>query len=65
MNPKETVLAIFAHPDDELTTVGTLANHSQRGDRAILAWLTYGESATTIEGTLKRKLRSGNNTQRK
>lgn len=55
MNSKETVLAIFAHPDDELTTVGTLANHAQRGDRAILAWLTYGESATTIEGTPDEK----------
>ncbi|MFQ5819816.1 MAG: PIG-L deacetylase family protein [Candidatus Heimdallarchaeota archaeon] len=57
MTDKETVLAIFAHPDDELTTVGTLANHSQRGDRTLLAWMTYGEEATTIKGSHKEKAR--------
>lgn len=55
MTNKETVLAVFAHPDDELTTVGTLANHSQRGDRTMLVWMTYGEEATTITGSHKEK----------
>lgn len=48
---KKIVLAIFAHPDDELGVAGTLANHSENGDDVYLAFLTYGENATTITGT--------------
>lgn len=57
MSDKETILAIFAHPDDELTVVGTLVNHAERGDRTMLAWLTFGEAATTIEGSPEEKAR--------
>lgn len=39
----KTILAVFTHPDDEIGCVGTLANHASRGDRVILAWMTYGE----------------------
>ncbi|MCY3410957.1 MAG: PIG-L family deacetylase [Candidatus Heimdallarchaeota archaeon] len=48
---KKTVLAIFAHPDDELGVAGTLANHSERGDDVYLVFLTKGENASTITGT--------------
>ncbi|MCG3219274.1 MAG: PIG-L family deacetylase, partial [Candidatus Heimdallarchaeota archaeon] len=36
-----TILAIFPHPDDELGCIGTLANHSQRGDKVHMIWTTY------------------------
>ncbi len=65
MASKETVLAIFAHPDDELTVVGTLANHSARGDRTMLVWLTYGESATTIKGSREEKAKIRENHTKK
>ena len=42
----KTIIAIFAHPDDELGAVGTLANHVERGDKVILAWTTKGELTT-------------------
>ena len=45
---RKTVLAIFSHPDDELSVVGTLANHSEKGDRTVLVWLTKGEAASTL-----------------
>ena len=47
---KKIVLAIFAHPDDELACAGTMANHVEAGDSVYLAFLTYGENATTIKG---------------
>src|SRR5262245_5152079 len=40
---RKTVFACFAHPDDEMGALGTLANHGDRGDRVVLAWMTYGE----------------------
>ena len=40
---KKTIISLFAHPDDELGAIGTLANHAERGDRVILAWTTTGE----------------------
>ncbi|WP_034337758.1 PIG-L deacetylase family protein [Deinococcus misasensis] len=40
------LLAVFAHPDDELWCVGTLKKHLQRGDRVMLVWTTYGEMAS-------------------
>ncbi len=40
------ILAVFAHPDDELGCVGTLAKHARRGDEVMLAWTTHGELAS-------------------
>ena len=40
------ILAVFAHPDDELGCVGTLAKHAKRGDEVMLAWTTHGELAS-------------------
>ena len=44
----ERLLAVFAHPDDEASCVGTLANHSDAGDAVRLLWLSRGENATTL-----------------
>jgi LmbE family N-acetylglucosaminyl deacetylase len=52
---KKTLLAIFAHPDDELGAIGTIANHCQRGDRVMLAWMTAGTRTSFLEGTDKEK----------
>lgn len=43
---RKTIISLFAHPDDELGAVGSLANHVERGDRVIVAWTTYGELTT-------------------
>ncbi len=40
------ILAIFAHPDDEIACLGTLAKHAARGDSVKLVWTTYGELAS-------------------
>lgn len=40
------LLAVFAHPDDELGCVGTLARHAARGDEVMLCWTTHGELAS-------------------
>lgn len=40
------ILAVFAHPDDELGCVGTLKKHAQRGDEVMLVWTTHGELAS-------------------
>ncbi|MEJ2290814.1 MAG: PIG-L family deacetylase [Deinococcales bacterium] len=45
------LLAVFAHPDDELGCVGTLARHAARGDQVMLAWTTHGELASQFRGT--------------
>lgn len=42
-------MAIFAHPDDELGCVGTLAKHTARGDAAMLVWTTHGELASQFK----------------
>ena len=44
------VLAVFAHPDDEIGCVGTLANHVRNGDEVLLVWTTYGENASHFNG---------------
>ena len=49
--PQNVILAIFAHPDDELACIGTLANHVDAGDDVHLLFLTKGENASTIPGT--------------
>jgi N-acetylglucosamine malate deacetylase 1 len=40
------IMAVFAHPDDELGCVGTLKKHIERGDEAMLVWTTHGELAS-------------------
>jgi LmbE family N-acetylglucosaminyl deacetylase len=61
---KKTIISLFAHPDDELGCIGTLANHAERGDRVILAWTTCGELTTHLkelspEETKKERVRHG------
>jgi N-acetylglucosamine malate deacetylase 1 len=46
VSSRKTVFACFAHPDDEVGAVGTLANHGDRGDRVVLAWMTCGENTS-------------------
>ena len=53
----ERILAIFAHPDDEVSCVGTLANHSDAGDAVRLLWLSRGENATTLAMDREEKIR--------
>ena len=43
---KKTIISLFAHPDDELGSIGTLVNHAERGDNVIMGWTTYGELTT-------------------
>ncbi len=45
------VVAVFAHPDDEAGAVGTLINHSDKGDNVYVILLTHGENASSIKGT--------------
>lgn len=40
------ILAVFAHPDDELGCTGTLKKHIERGDEVLLVWTTHGEMAS-------------------
>jgi len=40
------LLALFAHPDDELSCIGTLRKHAARGDEVLLVWTTHGELAS-------------------
>ena len=53
----ERILAVFAHPDDEASCVGTLANHSDAGDAVRLLWLSRGENATTLAMDREEKIR--------
>jgi N-acetylglucosamine malate deacetylase 1 len=46
VSSRKTVFACFAHPDDEVGALGTLANHVDRGDRVVLAWMTCGENTS-------------------
>ena len=41
-----TILAIFAHPDDEIGVGSTLAHYSEAGVRTVLVCATRGEVAT-------------------
>lgn len=50
MTPR-TLLAVFAHPDDEVLAAGTLAAQRARGDRVVVLFLTRGE-ATEAFGPL-------------
>ena len=40
------IMAVFAHPDDEIGCMGTLAKHAARGDEVMLVWTTLGELAS-------------------
>ncbi len=46
MDNSLTILAIFAHPDDEIGAGSTLACYSDRGVRTVLLCATRGEVAT-------------------
>jgi LmbE family N-acetylglucosaminyl deacetylase len=50
-NQKLNVVAVFAHPDDEAGAIGTLMNHSDRGDNVYVILLTHGENASSLKGT--------------
>ncbi len=45
-----TLLAVFAHPDDEMGALGTMLAQAERGDRIHLAWLTDGEKTEAMGG---------------
>ena len=51
------ILAIFAHPDDELGCVGSLCKHAQRGDEVMLAWTTHGALASQFAGVASDEVR--------
>ncbi|MBN1328967.1 MAG: PIG-L family deacetylase [Candidatus Heimdallarchaeota archaeon] len=42
------IVAIFAHPDDEAGVIGTIANHTERGDKVYVVFLTQGENASSL-----------------
>lgn len=42
------IVAVFAHPDDEAGVIGTMANHSERGDNVYAIFLTKGENASSL-----------------
>lgn len=42
---RKTVMAIWAHPDDEITSAGTLRAMAQEGAHVVLIYLTRGEAA--------------------
>jgi LmbE family N-acetylglucosaminyl deacetylase len=48
--PGMNIIAVFAHPDDEIGCCATLAKHRARGDEVMLVWTTYGENASHFEG---------------
>ncbi|NHJ86796.1 MAG: PIG-L family deacetylase [Asgard group archaeon] len=50
LNDKKSlkIVAVFAHPDDEASIIGTLANHSKRGDKVYGIFLTQGENASSL-----------------
>lgn len=41
----KTVMAIWAHPDDEITSAGTFASLAREGAQVVLIYLTRGEAA--------------------
>ncbi|MFX0196958.1 MAG: PIG-L deacetylase family protein [Candidatus Hodarchaeota archaeon] len=48
---KRSILAVVAHPDDEIYITGTLKNHRDHGDSVHLVWMTNGQMTSMIEGT--------------
>lgn len=43
-----TLLAVLAHPDDEVGVAGTLLAQRARGDRVVVLWLTRGEMTEAL-----------------
>lgn len=39
------VMAVWAHPDDEITSAGALARMARAGAKVTIVWLTHGEAA--------------------
>jgi N-acetylglucosamine malate deacetylase 1 len=50
------IMAIFAHPDDELGCVGTLSKHARAGGAVKLVWLTNGELASQFGNTSRHEV---------
>jgi LmbE family N-acetylglucosaminyl deacetylase len=50
------LLAVFAHPDDEIGVSGTLSKHVLRGDAARILWLTRGELASQFGDMLPEEI---------
>lgn len=48
--PKRRVLAVFPHPDDEITVAGTLLKLKESGHEVFLVMLTRGEAGGSPEG---------------
>mgnify|MGYP001588752883 CR=1 FL=1 len=47
MNVRHTILCVFAHPDDESYVCGgSIALHTNKGDRVVLVTFTRGEAFT-------------------
>lgn len=55
---RHRILAVFAHPDDELGCIGSLRKHAERGDEVMLVWTTHGELASQFEGAADAYVRS-------
>lgn len=56
-SPGRTLLAAFAHPDDEVFgTGGTIALESDRGTRVVLALATGGEAGEIVNAELRGKV---------
>ena len=47
-NEKKTIFACFPHADDEISCVGTMANHVAKGDRVVLCFATHGEMTSLM-----------------
>jgi len=45
---RKTIFACFPHADDEISCVGTMANHITRGDRVVLCFATHGEMTSLM-----------------
>ncbi len=50
-------MAVFAHPDDEIGCIGTLAKHAARGDEVLLVWTTLGELASQFGDATHEEVR--------
>lgn len=62
--PRQTLLVVLAHPDDELGAAGTIAAQRARGDRVVVVWLTRGEMTEAFgplppQEVARRRIRLG------
>lgn len=53
---KKTIFACFPHADDEISCVGTMANHVARDDRVILCFATRGEMTSFFGEATKTEI---------